>query len=127
MQYLQTATACLVLIMAGNLGQALVRHAPQNTAQNAPQNMTNQPIRIAAASYSQPAVIVLEHTPVLLLADPGMAYVMSAPSRQLQVRVEGSNTGHCQNHLLQTDAAGVLSLPVAATRSCQQPRLVVLH
>lgn len=69
---------------------------------------------------------VASPTPVLLLADPGMAYIFSVPSQQMQIRIEGQS-GICFDQMARTDTAGVIELPIASTRRCQQPRLVVIH
>jgi len=64
--------------------------------------------------------------PVLLLADPGLAYVLSSPSRHLQITIEGENR-ICLDQLTATDSSGTLQYPMANTKNCTAPRLVVLH
>jgi len=81
------------------------------------------PATIIKVASSKP---VNSSIPLIFMADPGVAFIISAPIRQLQVRIEGES-GVCAGQLLQTDASGVAEVPIAATARCVRPRLVVLH
>ncbi len=85
-------------------------------------NRYENPPLIQASLSSQQAPVV----PVLLLADPGRAYVLSAPEQQLQISIE-SMSGTCFDELKTTDGSGMLELFIANTRRCAEPRLVVFH
>ncbi|MBL4618219.1 MAG: hypothetical protein JKY46_11035 [Robiginitomaculum sp.] len=77
---------------------------------------------IKAANYKP----VNSSIPIIFMADPGVAFVMSAPSRQLQLRIE-SNSGVCSEQLLRTDESGIVEVPIVATARCVSPRLVIMH
>ncbi|VAV87861.1 hypothetical protein MNBD_ALPHA06-63 [hydrothermal vent metagenome] len=127
-KFIQTGLASLAVLMMANLVQALADETvtPIQVHVATTQNMAGKGIPIpelVQVSFlaSQPQAV-----PVLLLANPGMAYVMSQPTRKTQIQVEGLS-GICTRLSSQTDRAGVLALPMAATKRCQQPRLVVLY
>ncbi len=127
-RYLQTAFACLVCVMAINMGAALAQEEVPAQISSAGSDMAGQAVLIVEAAY-QPASIARQGpdmNPVVLMADPGMAYVFSTPSRQMQLSVEGA-AGNCFTQITQTDTTGVIAVPMAQTRRCEAPRLVIIH
>jgi hypothetical protein len=129
LRYLQTLFAALAVIMALNLGGALASAGsdplPQQVGNRSDQ--TGKSIPIVEIRF-QGALLPETETsiPVLLLAEPGRAFVLSAPNQQMQITIENSH-GICQQDLLQTDNSGVIEVPIAGTRNCTRPRLVLIH
>ena len=113
-------TAVLIGIGSFRLYAAPTDQTPAPRAYNL-NSFENLPL-IPASLSSQQAPII----PVLLLADPGRAYVLSAPEQQLQISIESVN-GTCFDELKTTDGSGMLELFIANTRRCVEPRLVVFH
>lgn len=114
--------------MAINMGAALAQEETSAPLRNVGSDMAGQAVLIVEAAY-QPASIVrqdLDLNPVVLMADPGLAYVFSTPSRQMQLSVEGTS-GNCFSQITQTDTSGLIAMPMAQTRRCEAPRLVIIH
>ncbi|MCF6294042.1 MAG: hypothetical protein L3J04_11680 [Robiginitomaculum sp.] len=108
-------TFCLLII------SVLFLSTPAFTANDA--EPAQVPATIIKVANTQP---VNSSIPLIFMADPGVAFIISAPSRQLQVRIE-SDSGVCAGQLLQTDESGVVEIPIAATARCVRPRLVIMH
>ncbi len=121
-QYLQSISAALVMIMALHLGGALAGTSAANDIQNTDQAGMFIPIVSAAYGASR----TISTIPLVVLAEPGRAFVLSIPNRQIQVRIESGNTA-CKQTLGQTNSSGLFEIPIAATAHCAAPRLVVMH
>lgn len=103
------------------IASALFLSISASTARAAENQQNSTPlVMVANFKVANPTI------PIIFMADPGLAFVISAPLRQLQVSVEG-DAGVCLEQLLQTDENGVAEIPIAATRRCVRPRLVVTH
>ena len=63
--------------------------------------------------------------PVMMLALPGRGVLLSAPSEIATIVIENKNGVDCGSYLARTDHAGLLEVPVARTRNCPAPRIVV--
>ncbi len=65
------------------------------------------------------------HSPVMMLSLPGRGALLSAPGEIATITIESRNGKTCSTYLARTDTAGVLDVPVASTKHCISPRIVI--
>lgn len=127
-QLAQLVSASLVLILAINLVRAIAEPAPvaEPAAQTyvpaaLPAHVEEVALRPAEMQSGE-----MSTQPLLVTATPGQALVFARPQSLVQVQVE---TGDhlCTSSMTASNADGMVTVPVAATRNCARPRVVVLH
>lgn len=127
-QLAQLVSASLVLVLAINLMRAIA--APEAMAEPAAQSYIppalSAPLQQVALRPAEMRVDETSALPMLVRAGPGEAHVFAQPQSLVQVQVEAGRHV-CARSVGISDETGMLSLPVAATRNCTNPRVVVLH
>jgi len=125
--HLQTACAVFVVILVGNLGGALAAGQGASTGVlPIGSDQAGIPVPIVQAAYRAPVTEPRSTGSVWLMADPGRAYVLTTPHAQVQIAVE-NGTSVCRSAATHSDRSGMVELPIAATRRCAAPRLVVSY